>query len=209
MKKVIIAIVAISTILVSCNSEKKEKVEVKEEVKVEKVVAVNNVDLSASLLTWKGTKPGGAHNGTVALKESTLVIENGTIASGEFVIDMASIKNLDLKPGGGAKIVGHLSSADFFDIATYPTSKFVITSVEGTDGKLAVTGNLTIKDVTKSITIPATLSEAEGITTFKSDVFNIDRADFNVKYGSKKWFDNLKDKFIDDLVELSFVVEAK
>tara|TARA_R110001632_G_scaffold101470_1_gene209118 strand:- start:10166 stop:10798 length:633 start_codon:yes stop_codon:yes gene_type:complete len=210
MKKVIIAIVAISTILVSCNSEKKEKVEVKEEVKVERIAKTNNVDVSTSLMTWKGTKPGGAHNGSIAFKESSLILENGNITGGEFLIDMASIKNLDIEnEKKSTNLVGHLTSADFFDIATFPTSKFVITSVEGTDGKLAVTGNLTIKDVTKSITIPATLSEAEGITTFKSDVFNIDRADFNVKYGSKKWFDNLKDKFIDDLVELSFVVEAK
>ena len=74
---------------------------------------------------------------------------------------------------------------------------------------MAVTGNLTVKDVTKSITIPASISEQEGVVTFKSEVFNIDRADFNVKYGSKKWFDNLKDRFIDDLVEMSFVVKTK
>ncbi|MFY0603040.1 MAG: YceI family protein [Flavobacteriaceae bacterium] len=210
MKKIVIAVIAISTVLISCKGEKKEKVEAKEEVKVEKVVAKNNVDVGSSLLAWKGTKPGGAHNGTVALKESTLVIENGEIKSGEFLIDMASIKNLDIKdPKYGAKLVGHLTSADFFDIATYPTAKFVITSSEKKEDKLAVTGNLTIKDVTKSITIPATLSEADGVATFKSDTFNIDRADFNVKYGSKKWFDNLKDKFIDDLVEMSFEVKTK
>lgn len=210
MKKVIIAIVAISTILVSCKSEKKDKVEAKEEVKVEKIAAVNNVDLSGSLMTWKGTKPGGAHNGTIAFKESTLVLDNGKITGGEFVIDMASIKNLDIKDAKkSAGIVGHLSGEDFFDIAKFPTSKFVVTSVADNAGKLAVTGNLTIKDVTKSITIPATLSEANGVTTFKSDLFNIDRADFNVKYGSKKWFDNLKDKFIDDLVEMSFEVKTK
>lgn len=210
MKKVIIAVVAISTILVSCKGEKKEKVEAKDEVKVEKVAVTNNVDLSASLLTWKGTKPTGAHNGTVALKESSLIVEKGIVSGGEFIIDMASIKNLDIKDAQyGAKLVGHLTSPDFFDVAKYPTSKFVITSVESKDGKLAVTGNLTIKDVTKSITIPATVTEANGVTTFKSETFNIDRADFNVKYGSKKWFDNLKDKFIDDLVEMSFEVKTK
>ena len=53
MKKAIIAIVAISTILVSCNGEKKEKVDVKEEVKVTEVAKVNNVDLTASTMTWK------------------------------------------------------------------------------------------------------------------------------------------------------------
>ena len=91
----------------------------------------------------------------------------------------------------------------------YPTSKFVITSVLDVEGNTAVTGNLTIKDVTKSITIPATVSTTDGITTFKSELFNIDRADFNVKYGSKRWIEGLKDKFIDDLVEMSFVVISK
>ena len=171
-------------------------------------MAVNNVDVTASSLTWKGTKPGGAHNGTVALKESSLLIEDGAITGGEFTVDMTTIKNLDIEnPKSAANLVSHLSDTDFFDVAKYPTAKFVITSVADNDGKLAVTGNLTVKDVTKSITIPAALSEAEGIYTFKSDTFNIDRADFNIKYKSKKFFDNLKDKFIDDLVEMSF--EAK
>ena len=209
MKKVLIALVALSTILVSCNGEKKEKVVVKEEVKVEKVAIVNNVDLTTSMMTWKGTKPTGEHNGTVALKSGGLVVENGVLKEGEFVIDMSTIKNLDMAGSKGAgKIEGHLKAPDFFDIAVYPTSTFVITSVLEVEANLAVTGNLTIKDVTKSITIPAKISSEDGVTTFTSALFNIDRADFNVKYGSKRWIEGLKDKFIDDLVEMSFVVKT-
>lgn len=209
MKKVLIALVALSTILVSCNGEKKEKVVVKEEVKVEKVAIVNNVDLTTSMMTWKGTKPTGAHNGTVALKSGGLVVENGVLKEGEFVIDMSTIKNLDMAGSAGAgKIEAHLKNADFFDIAVYPTSTFVITSVLEVEANLAVTGNLTIKDVTKSITIPAKISSEDGVTTFTSALFNIDRADFNVKFGSKRWIEGLKDKFIDDLVEMSFVVKT-
>jgi polyisoprenoid-binding protein YceI len=111
---------------------------------------------------------------------------------------------------GAGKIEAHLKSADFFDVATYPTSKFVITDVEESeDGKLDVTGNLTIKDVTKSITIPATISTEGGVTTFESETFNVNRTDYNVKYGSKSFFDNLKYKFIDDIMEISFVVKTK
>ena len=209
MKKVLIALVALSTILVSCNGEKKEKVAVKEEVKVEEVLAINNVDLASSIMTWKGTKPTGAHDGTIAFKESSLVLDNGKITGGEFIIDMNTIKNLDLAGSDGAgKIEGHLKAPDFFDIAVYPTSTFVITSVLEVEANLAVTGNLTIKDVTKSITIPAKISTEDGVTTFTSALFNIDRADFNVKYGSKRWIEGLKDKFIDDLVEMSFVVKT-
>ena len=210
MKKIIMAVVIISTVLFSCKGEKKEKIVVKEEVKVEKTGIVNNLDLAASVMTWKGTKPTGSHDGTVSFKSGGMVVENGVLKDGEFVIDMSTIKNLDMSGSEGAgKIEKHLKASDFFDVTLYPTSKFVITSVLEVEGNLAVTGNLTIKDVTKSITIPASVSTEDGVTTFKSELFNIDRADFNVKYGSKRWIEGLKDKFIDDLVEMSFTVVTK
>jgi hypothetical protein len=210
MKKVILSLVIFASVLTACK-EKKEKVAVKEAVEVAvKEAKLNNVDVAVSVLNWKGTKPGGAHNGVVSLKSGGLLIENGKLTQGEFIIDMSTIKNVDMAGEKGAgKIEGHLKSADFFDVEKYPTSKFVITKVEEVAGKLAVTGNLQIKDVTKSITIPATISTEAGVTTFTSDTFNVDRADFNVKYGSKSFFEGLKDKFIDDIMEFSFVVKTK
>lgn len=210
MKKIMIAVVVVSTVLFSCKGEKKEKVVAKEEVKFEETSMVNNLDLTTSVMTWKGTKPTGSHDGTVAFKSGGMILENDVLKGGEFVIDMSTIKNLDMVGSdGAANIEKHLKAPDFFDVEVYPTSKFVITSVLEVEGSLAVTGNLTIKDVTKSITIPASISTADGITTFKSELFNIDRADFNVKYGSKRWIEGLKDKFIDDLVEMSFTVVTK
>lgn len=209
MKKVLVAIVAVSTLLVSCKEGKKDKVNTGEEISVEKKEMPNNVDAEQSVLNWKGAKPTGTHNGTVKLEKGSLLVENNKLVGGEFVVDMTSIKNEDLDEKGAAKLEGHLKSADFFDVEKYPASKFVIVSVKENEGKLAVTGNLTIKDVTKSITIPAMLTKDGGVVTFTSETFTIDRADFNVKYGSKKWFDNLKDKFINDLVEMSFTVKTK
>lgn len=212
MKKIILSLVVVASVLTACKSEKKDKaVETKNEAKVEVNVSdLNNVDTAVSVLNWKGTKPTGAHNGTVALKTGGLLVENGELKGGEFVVDLTTITNLDMKGSDGAgKLEGHLKSPDFFDVAKYPTSKFVITKVEDKGGKIHVTGNLTLKDVTKSITIPATVSKEAGVTTFKSEKFMVNRADFNVKYGSKSFFDNLKDKFIDDNMELSFVVKTK
>lgn len=211
MKKIIVSFVAVATILTSCKGEKKEKIEVKEAVKVEANVSeLNNVDIANSVLTWKGNKPTGSHDGTVALKSGGLLIEDGKITKGQFVVDMNTITNLDMKGSKGAgKIEGHLKNEDFFDVAVYPTAKFIITKVVETEGKLAVTGNLNIKDVTKSVTIPATLTQEDGVSVFKSEVFNINRADFNVKYKSKSFFKDLKDKFVDDLVEMSFEVKTK
>lgn len=210
MKKVILLVVVFATVLTAFTGIKKEKTTVNDAVAIENSVAVNNVNLEASVLTWKGSKPTGSHNGTVALQSGDLVVENGTLTQGVFVVDMNTITNTDMAGSdGAAKIEGHLKAADFFDVAQYPTSKFVITSVVEKEGKLLVTGNLTIKAITKSITIPASLSTEDGISIFKSDVFTIDRTDFNVKYGSKSFFDGLKDKFINDLVEMSFEVVTK
>lgn len=68
---------------------------------------------------------------------------------------------------------GHLRSGDFLDLETYPTIAFRSTSIEATGGNdFEVTGDLTIKDVTKSVTIPF---EFEGAAT---DPFGNLRAGF-------------------------------
>ena len=204
-------VVVAATVLVSCKENKKDKVEVKNAIEVKNLEEpVNNVDVKHSVIHWKGTKPGGAHYGELSLKSGALKVENGKLQSGEFVIDMTTITDKDMPADNeyNAKLVGHLKSKDFFDVAVYPTAAFVITKVEDKGDKLAVTGNLRLKDVTKSITIPATVTEDNGVIIFKSEPFKVDRADFGIKYKSKKFFDNLKDKFIDDLMEISFEVRA-
>lgn len=210
MKKIILSLVVIASVLTACK-EKKQKVAVKEAVKVAvNLEELKNVDTAASVLNWKGSKPTGSHDGVVSLKSGSLLLEDGKLKKGQFIIDMNSIKNKDMEgSGGAAKLEGHLKAADFFDVAKYPTSKFEITKVQEVAGKLAVTGNLQIKDVTKSITIPAMISNEGGVIIFKSETFNVDRADFNVKYASKKFFASLKDKFINDIMEFSFVVKTK
>ena len=212
MKKSILTLAVVALAFVSCKEEKKKTAKVEKEVKVEKVVQEKgNVNVDNSTVTWIGSKPTGSHNGSVALKSGNIVVENGNVKSGEFTIDMTTIKVLDIPAdkGANADLVGHLKHSDFFNVEKFPTAKFVVASSEVKDGKVIVTGNLTIKDVTKSITIPATVSEAGGVINFKSDVFKINRTDFGVKYKSKSFFKNLKDKFINDDIEMAFDVMAK
>ena len=98
MKKVFLSIVAVATILTACKSEPNKKAtETKKEVSVaEKVAAVNNVDTTSSVLNWKGTKPTGSHNGIVSLKNGALVLEQGKLVGGEFIVDMSTIKVSDI-----------------------------------------------------------------------------------------------------------------
>lgn len=213
MKKSILAIALIAITAVSCKTEKNKVTaneEVKEVKKVENVINSYKANVAESTVTWKGNKPTGSHNGVVSITTGVFDIENGIVKAGEFVIDMNSISCTDLEAGNGKeKLEGHLKNEDFFDVTKFPTAKFVVTSSETKDGKLNITGNLTLRGTTKSITIPATVTETEGVVTFKSDVFSIDRTDFGVTYSSKKFDAALKDKFINDLMEISFDIKAQ
>ena len=213
MKQSILAIAFLALTAISCKTEK-NKVETGEEVKeVEKVENVINsykANVSESTVTWKGSKPTGSHNGVVSLQNGVFDIENGALKAGEFSIDMNSISCEDLEAGKGKEdLEDHLKSVDFFDTEKFPSAKFEVASSEEKEGKLYVTGNLTIKDVTKSISIPVSISENGEEATLTSETFSIDRTEFGVTYKSKKIDAALKDKFINDLMEMSFVIKAK
>lgn len=213
MKKSIFAIAFAALAMVSCKSEK-NKVETKEAVKevkqVENVINSYKVNVAESSIAWKGSKPTEYHNGTMKLTSGVFDVSEGLIKAGEFVVDMNSIVCEDLKEDQGkAKLEAHLKNADFFDVEKFPTAKFVVTSSEMKDGKLQVTGNITIKETTKSITIPATIKEEGDMVTFTSEMFGVDRVEFGVVYASKTINAALKDKFINDLLEMSFSIKAK
>jgi len=183
------------------------------------VGSVYKADTGSSVISWEGSKPGGSHNGTIMLSEGNLMVDNGTVTGGEFVINMKSIKDIDLTdPEYNAKLVGHLMSSDFFAVDSFPTARFKITQIEklenqaaGEDGLVfthAVTGNLTIKDMTRSITFNAAIAMSDGVITASTGKFVIDRSEWNIKYGSRKFFDNLKDKFINDEIGLQINLKA-
>lgn len=112
------------------------------------------------------------------------------------------------------KLTAHLSSADFFDVKKYATSKFEITGVEklqevdAEGNNYKIMGNLTIKDITKNITIPANVSMDENQFTAEAK-FSIDRTEWNIQYGSGKFFKGLGDKMINDAIDFELNLVAK
>jgi len=164
-----------------------------------------NVDVENSNLNWKGYKPTGTHNGIITLASGDIVLKDNKITGGNFVTDMSTIKDAD----GSAKLEGHLKSEDFFEIAVFPISKFEITETENKGEKIQVTGNMTIKGISKQITFPATLIVNEDALVLTSDTFQINRADFNVKFKSKSFFNDLKDKFLNDEFDFQVTIMAK
>lgn len=158
------------------------------------------VDVAKSSVKWVGKKVTGEHHGTIGIKEGSLEVSKGKVTGGKVVIDMNSIVNEDLTDAGyNAKLIGHLKSDDFFSVATFPTSELVITKVEGT----TFSGNLTIKGITNPASFTAT-SAKDGKSTVYKGTLTIDRSKYNVRYGSKSFFDNLGDKVIYDEFTLDF-----
>jgi len=84
---------------------------------------------------------------------------------------------------------GHLKSADFFDVAVYPSIKFVSTSMKPLGGnKYELAGNLTLKDVTKpvvfQVTYGGTLTTKNGTKAGFKAKTTIDRYDYNLKWNN-------------------------
>lgn len=158
-----------------------------------------NADVAQSQLTWKAYKVTGEHQGTVALKSGNLQYEDGKLLGGSFIIDMNTITDTDMSGKMKAKLERHLKSPDFFDVEKYPTASFVITRVipRGTPGDYKIVGNLTIKNHTKEIKFLAKVTEEGGKLVADADI-TVDRSDFDVRYGSGSFFENLGDRTIYD-----------
>ena len=144
------------------------------------------IDTKKSSIKWLGeyTFYFGGHEGFINFKEGYFIKENKKITGGEFIIDMNSIINTDIKRKKANKgLVDHLKDPDFFDVKKYPLAKLIITRVEyfeNNEGRF--TANLTLKGITKSIrfNVHFNYKEKELKTRFK-----IDRREWNVNYKSK------------------------
>lgn len=171
---------------------------------------VYTVDTEKSQLIWTANKVGGSHTGNISVKSGQFEIKDQLIVKGKFIIDMNSITCSDITdPSTNASLVGHLTSADFFESKTYTESILEIEKTEKIDGEFyKATGYLTIKGVRKPYTFKFAYKNENQIFVGVADL-EINRADFNVKYGSESFFKNLGDKVIYDIFKLNIKIIAK
>lgn len=155
-------------------------------------------------ITWLAKKVTGKHNGSINLKDGTLNVNKGKL-EGTFLIDMTSIQNEDLTdPGYNAKLVGHLKSEDFFNVEKFPVATLKLKDsklLDKSKGKYELKADLTIKGITKEVVFPAVVLINGKIVSAVADI-QIDRSKYDVRYGSKSFFENLGDKVIDDIFEI-------
>jgi polyisoprenoid-binding protein YceI len=160
------------------------------------------VDAKASTLKWHAKKVTGEHFGTINVSGGTLALNKGLIVGGTIEVDMTSINVTDLQGEYKGKLEGHLKSDDFFSVEKNTKATLVIKKVEAIKGaktaeNYMVTADLTIKGITKEITFPAIIVVKGKTVTANAD-FNIDRTKYDIKYGSKSFFEGIGDKAIDN-----------
>ena len=168
------------------------------------------IDQEESVVKWKCSMvvaDKGGHNGYVSASKGELMMDKGRLIGGTVEIDMNTIA--DELHRSKNNLIDHLKSPDFFDVEKFPVSTFAITRVTSTDGeRVNVTGNLTIKGNTHEVAFPAKV-DVKGRTVTATGKVTIDRTQWDVRYRSGTFFDNLADRAISDEIEFDMKIVAR
>lgn len=160
------------------------------------------IDIEKSIIRWKGTKMmrNGKHEGTLNFKEGVLFFDDDKLVGGRVVADMKSILVTDMPSHETVPIrnlTTHLNSD--FETQKYLTSSFEIIQVEYlNDSLLTLSGNMTIKDVSKNISITLLISTIQENQKQLEAQFTIDRFEWNIGIDGS-W---LEKKLVDKEIEL-------
>lgn len=173
-------------------------------------------DTAASRIRFTGNGVGKNHPGIFHLSSGNVAVAGNQITGGEFTIN---IRSMELEEKGGMfdeKLRPHLMSSDFFDADKFGTARFEITNVQpykasANDTSIVeganynISGNFTLKNVTKNIAFPARVDLDDNTLKAKGN-FDIDRRQWQMNYGNDK---TLGDKFISETVNIELDLQAK
>lgn len=174
---------------------------------VEKAAAYK-VDVAGSAVKWTAYKVGGKHFGKISLKSGSIEMSKTKLSKASFEVDMTTLTVEDISGEWADKLKGHLLSDDFFSVEKHKTAKFVSTKiVPNGKGGFSVTGDLTIKGISKPITFDAVVKNEGGKITGTSAI-KVDRTNYDIKYRSGKFFQDLGDKAIYDEFDLEVSLVA-
>ena len=174
------------------------------------------VEAEKSTLEWIGRNLNNRHYGRIAIRSGELVIQGGSPTEGSIEADMTTLTNLDLvDPAWRDLLIRHLKSDDFFAVERFPTATFRLAGWKAQEGGSpealsgSATGELTIRDITRTITFPAIVAPQAGGGIKAHAAFDIDRTLWNVCYGSGKLFERLGMHLVHDVISLELFVLAR
>ncbi|TCC96516.1 YceI family protein [Pedobacter hiemivivus] len=163
------------------------------------------IDPAQSNIDWIGKKVTGAHNGTIAIKAGKIILNEGKVTGGNFIVDTTSINILDIAdPDTNAQFLGHLISDDFFGTEQFQEANLVINTVTGNH----ISADLTIKGITHPIDFDAVISQTDDTLTAKAKLL-VDRTKYGMKFRSGNFFLDLGDTLIYNDFELNVSITAK
>ena len=167
------------------------------------------IDTENSKVVWIGRKVSGQHHGIIDINNGYIDIEDNSIVGGEIVIDMTSIKVLDMTDKYNKKLEDHLKHSDFFDVNNFPEATFKIKKSYDflMIDNILFEGDLKIKDKTVNSFMPTGVS-IDGYIAEAIGIVDIDRTLFGITYGSGTFFEDLADRAIDDNFTLKFKIIA-
>ncbi len=157
-------------------------------------------DTKQSKLTWTGYGEVGTYapSGTIQLQQGIFDLTGTQLSSGRIVIDMRTIQHND------DKMQTHLRGEDFFNAPAFPTATFVVQQLKGN----LVSGQLTIKGITKPVSFPITVTSADNTLRIQGKA-TVDRTLFGIKYNSSSFFSGLGDYAIKNTFDLAFDLVAR
>lgn len=207
-----------AAVLSSCDKAPKgDSAKIAEAEQVTQATGVTYVvDTATSWVKFTGHGVGKNHPGYFKLNYGATAVNKDSVSGGSFVINIKSMRMEEKGEHITGKLTPHLLSGDFFDAEKFGTATFEITNVvpyklekdgdkslvEGAN--FTISGNLTLKDVTKNISFPAHIN-LDGNKLKGKGNFDIDRRQWNMNYGNDK---TLGDKFISETVNIEFYLEA-
>lgn len=211
MKSIVLSAAALSLVLVACGPSEAEKQAAREKAVADSLAALAaaehtyTIDPATSALHWAGNVTGSkvyGHHGTIAFNNGTFTVQGGMLKSGGFEVNMATINPMDenyapegSKEGTKANLIGHLGTADFFDVANHPTATLKITGVSGN----SATADLSIRGKVNPETITdIEITENPDGTVRATGKLVFDRQKYDVA-----WKHFIKDAVLADNIELT------
>lgn len=163
------------------------------------------VDTDVSNVMWRGVMLGvKEHSGNLKFKPgSTLQVQDGQVVGGELIVDMSTIEATDdwtyTEDYSREKLVGHLSSADFFDVASHPEARIML----GAQNDTSIPGELTVRGETSAETVTDVNVRGDGQVVKASGKLTFDRQKYNVA-----WSTGAQDMVLSDDIELTVELKA-
>jgi polyisoprenoid-binding protein YceI len=157
------------------------------------------VDVGKSQAFWTGRRLALAQHGSIHIRDGALEVVDEILNTGHFTLDIRSIQVSDLMdPDEKIKLQNHLLSEDFFAAEQYPYAYFTIISTQADmDGSYRIDGDLTIKGITRPLSFDTQVEITRDWLKAAAHII-VDRTEYNMRFRSAKFYENLGDLLIYD-----------